>query len=249
MNIRIIKNDEPRIRRPKFRVDETLDLALNTHPLLASLNNSHFCGFISKPRGGKTSMIVGLLNTPVPDGFKGIFDRIYLIMGANSRQSIKGSFFDKKLHPDRIFDKLTIESLSSIYNQVEQDSQEGLKSLIILDDVQAQLKDAEVEKLLLHLVANRRHIRLNIWCALQNYITCPRQVRMLLTSMFLFNVSAKELQQINEEHLEMPKKDFHKITKLCFKNPHDFMYVSRDTHQIFCNWDEIIYDDEESDLE
>lgn len=243
MSITIIKNEKPKLNRPTFLVDTPLHQDLDKYDLIRTLNKSHFCAFISKPQGGKTSMIVSLLNSKPPDGFKGVFDRIYLVMGKNSRDSIKGSFFDTKLNPERIFDKLDYETLKSIDDTIQEDSSEGLRSLLILDDVQSQLKNPEVSKLLLHMSANRRHIKLNIWVALQNYITCPPQVRMLFTSMFLFNVSKKELENINEEHLELDKDTYKAIVKSCFKNPHDFMFVNTETHQYFCNWDEIVIDD------
>lgn len=243
MSLHIIKNPEPKIKRPTFLVDTKLDEDLDEHSLLSTLNKSHFCSFISKPQGGKTSMIVGLLNSKPPNGFKGIFDKIYLVMGKNSRDSIKGSFFDTKLNPERIFDELNFDNLNSIYENIKEDSTNGMRSLLILDDIQAQLKDPEVSKLLLHMSANRRHIKLNIWIALQNYITCPKQVRMLFTSIFLFNVSKKELENINEEHLELDKDIFKEVVKMCFKKPHDFMYINTELNKLYCNWDEIIIED------
>lgn len=243
MSIHIIKNLEPDMKRPTFLVDGKLHPDLDEYSLLSTLNKSHFCAFISKPQGGKTSMIVALLNSKPPNGFKGIFDRIYLVMGKNSRDSIKGSFFDTKLNPERIYDELNYENLSIIYENIQNDSSKGMRSLLILDDVQAQLKNPEVAKLLLHMSANRRHIKLNIWVALQNYITCPRQIRMLFTSIFLFHVSKKELNNINDEHLEIDKDIFNDVVKLCFKNPHDFMFVNTELHKLYCNWDEIVIDD------
>ena len=164
-------------------------------------------------------------------------------MGRNSRTSIKGSFFDKNIDDSQIFDELNIENLNEVYERVKEDAVEGYKSLIIFDDVQKQLKDKDVEKQLLHMTNNRRHLGLSLWLANQNYFALPKQVRFGLTDIFLFNVSKKELENINDEQLELPRELFHNVVKLCFKNPHDFMYINPNTQRIFTNWSEIIIED------
>jgi len=93
------------------------------------------------------------------------------------------------------------------------------------------------------MVNNRRHLGLSLWFANQNYFSLPKQVRFGLTDIFLFNVSKKELENINEEQLELPKDVFNDITKLCFKKDHDFMYINSNSGRVFCNWNEIILPD------
>jgi hypothetical protein len=239
--IHIKENKEPPLKKPTFLVDGKLDDKLDTYEITKLMNKSNFSLFCSKAGGGKTTMIVSLLNTP--NLFKKVYHTIYLFMGKNSRDSIKGSFFDKNIPEEQIYDELSIENLNDVYEKVKEDAKEGYKSLIIGDDIQKQLKDKDVEKQLLHMVNNRRHLGLSLWFANQNYFSLPKQVRFGLTDIFLFNVSKKELENINEEQLELPKEVFNDVTKLCFKKDHDFMYVNSNSGRIFCNWNEIILPD------
>jgi len=241
LKIIIKENKEPPLKKPVFLVDGKLDDKLDEYEITKLMNKSNFSLFCSKAGGGKTTMIVSLLNTS--NLFKKVYHTIYLFMGKNSRDSIKGSFFDKNIGDDQIYDELTIDNLNEVYEKVKEDANEGYKSLIVFDDVQKQLKDKDVEKQLLHMVNNRRHLGLSLWLANQNYFALPKQVRFGLTDIFLFNVSKKELENINDEQIELPKDTFNSIVKMCFKNPHDFMYINPNTQRIFCNWSEIIVEE------
>lgn len=238
MSITIKENKNPDLKKPVFLVDGKLDNKLDIYDITSLMNKSNFILFCSKAGGGKTSMIIGLLNTK--NLFKKVYHTIYLFMGQNSRDSIKGSFFDKNIPPEQIYDELTVENLNDVYEKIKEDAKEGYKSLIIFDDVQKQLKDKNVEKQLLHMVNNRRHLLLSMWMANQNYINMPKQVRFGLTDIFLFNVSKKELENINDEQLELPKDVFNNVIKYCFDKPHDFMYINTASGRIFSNWDELL---------
>lgn len=235
--ITIVKNKEPQLKRPTFLVDGKLDTKLDKYPLTALMNKSNFTLFLGRAGSGKTSMIISLLNTP--DLFKGIYHTIYLFMGANSRGSIKGSFFDNEIPPDQIFDEMNIDNLNNVYERIKQDAEEGYRSLIIADDVQKSLKENEVEKQLLHMVNNRRHLKLSIWCANQNYMALPKGVRMGLTDLFVWKVSKPEMENIFNEQVELHKDKFIKILALLFQKPHSFLYIHTETKQMFSNWDEI----------
>jgi hypothetical protein len=235
--ISIIKNKEPELKRPTFLVDGKLDNKLDKYPLTSLMNRSNFTLFLGRAGSGKTSMIVSLLDTPTL--FKGVYHTIYLFMGKNSRSSIKGSFFDEEIPPEQIFDEMNIENLNEIYERIKQDAEEGYKSLIIADDVQKSLKDTEVEKQLLHMVNNRRHLKLSIWCANQNYMALPRSVRMGLTDLFIWKVSKIEMENIFNEQIELHKDKFNRILALLYKKLHSFFYIHTETKQMFNNWDEI----------
>lgn len=235
--ITIVKNKEPALKRPTFLVDGKLDAKLDKYPLTSLMNKSNFTLFLGRAGSGKTSMIVSLLDTP--DLFKSVYHTIYLFMGANSRSSIKGSFFDNEIPPDQIFDEMNIENLNHVYERIKQDAEEGYRSLIIADDVQKSLKDHQVEKQLLHMVNNRRHLKLSIWCANQNYMALPKGVRMGLTDLFVWKVSKTEMENIFNEQIELHKDKFIRILGMLFKKPHSFFFIHTETKQMFSNWDEI----------
>ncbi len=239
--IEIIRNKAPKLKRPTFLVDGSLDNKLDDYEITKLMNRSNFCLFLGKAGSGKTSMIISLLNTK--ELFNKVYHTIYLFMGKNSRDSIKGSFFDKQIPEEQIFDELTIQTLDDVYERIKEDSEEGYKSLIIMDDVQKQLKDNEVQKQLLHIVNNRRHLKTSIWCANQNYIQLPRSIRMGLTDIFCWKVNKREMENIFNEQIEQHKDVFHDILKLVFKEPHDFFYINTNSQRMFSNWDEIKIDE------
>jgi GTPase SAR1 family protein len=239
--ISIQRNKAPPLKRPTFTVDGKLDDKLDEYEITKLLNRSNFTLFLGRAGSGKTSMIVSLLNTP--ELFKKVYHNVFLFMGKNSRDSIKGSFFDRKIAPDDIFDELTEDNLEVVYNTIMSDSEEGYRSLIIMDDVQKSLKDHEVQKMLLHIVNNRRHLKTSIWCANQNYINLPRSVRMGLTDMFVWKVNKREMENIFSEQIEQHKDKFQDVLKLLYKEPHDFFYLNTNSQRMFNNWDEIIIEE------
>ena len=123
--------------------------------------------------------------------------------------------------------------------QMEQDSKENFRSLIILDDVQKSLK-GDCEKLLLHIINNRRHNKICIWLCCQNYRTITMQVRLTLTDLFIFKVSKQELENIYEELTEIDKNKFSIITNNSYKSLGDFLYLNCLSQRLFNNWNEVI---------
>jgi predicted ATPase len=241
MSVSIIENIEPKLKRPTFLVDGKLDNKLDDYEVTKLMNKSNFTLFLGPAGSGKTSMIVSLLNTP--ELFRKVYHTIYLFMGKNSRDSIKGSFFDKQIPPEQIYDDLVEENLSEVYDKIRDDAEQGFLSLILLDDVQRQLKNKDVEKLLLHIINNRRHLKTSIWCANQNYINLPRPIRMGLTNIFCWKVKKREIENLLTEQIELSKDNFENVLKHCFKETHDFIFLDTISQRLFSNWDEIIIDE------
>ncbi len=167
--MRLIEHEHPKLKLPEFQVDTPLSKHLANDPLLKNMNRSFCTALISKAGGGKTSFMCGLLATPKK--LKKVFHRIYVWMPENSRGSMKKCIFDV-LPDDQKFNALTYESLAEVYTRLLEDSAEGKRSLLVFDDVQSALKDNEIQTNLLHLVANRRHLRCSMFLILQNYVKC-----------------------------------------------------------------------------
>ena len=201
------------------------------------MNKSHFALFLGKAGSGKSSLVISFLNSK--DAFKKCFHNIFLFCPSNSRSSIKDDFWENNLETEQIYDDLNIDNLIDAYSKIEIDSDNNFKSLIILDDVQKNLK-GDCEKLLLHIINNRRHNRICIWICCQNYKTIPLQVRLALTDLFIFKVGKGELENIYEELTEIDKNKFNIITNNAYKVDHSFLYLNCLSQRLFNNWDEIV---------
>ena len=236
-DITIKHYDAPKLKLPKFSVDNELDEKLNDYEITKLMNRSNFTVFLGKAGSGKSSLLISFLKTPIL--FKRVYSNILLFMPPNSRASIKDSFFDKYLPKEQIYDDVDINNLQESYDLAKSNATEGENTLIIFDDVQKYFK-GENEKLLLHMINNRRHARLSIWFAVQTYNSIPRQVRQGITDMFVFKISKIEMENIFSEQIEQHKELFIEILKLVFHKTHDFMYINTNTQRIFSNWNELL---------
>tara|TARA_R110000823_G_scaffold283907_2_gene402058 strand:- start:544 stop:1152 length:609 start_codon:yes stop_codon:yes gene_type:complete len=200
------------------------------------MNRSNFALFLGKAGSGKSTLLISLLQSP--SLFKKVYHNIILFCPPNSRASIKNDFW-AVLPEEQIYDELNYENLSEAYALAEENASQGFKTLIVLDDVQKYLK-GESEKLLLHMVNNRRHAGLSIWLACQTYKSIPMQVRMGLTSLFIFKVNKQEMKNIFDEMVEVSDDVFKEIVSIAYKEPHQFIFIDTNSQRIFLNWDEIL---------
>lgn len=242
MSITIKQNEAPDLKMPHFSVDGELHKKLNDFDVTRLMNKHNFCLFLGKPGSGKSSLAISLLQTKTM--FKGVFHNIFLFCPPNSRASIKNDFWNKNLPEEQIFDDLTLETLGAAYNMAQVDGQEGFQSLIVIDDMQSALKNMDIQKLLLHMVSNRRHAKLSIWLLCQSYFTIPKMVRNSLTNLFVFKVSKNDMTEIFKEQIEMDFDKFTHVLENSFKNAHDFLFIDSSTKRLFINWDEILHSEQ-----
>ena len=239
--ISIKTNEAPKLNKPTFYIDGKLHDKLDDYDITKLMNKHNFTLFLGRAGSGKSTLLISFLKSkPL---FKHIYHQIILFCPPNSRASINNDFWGEHLPEEDIYDELNIENLQEAYDIAMANRDEGLRTLIILDDVQKQLK-GECEKLLLHMVNNRRHASLSIWTSCQNYISIPRQVRQNLTDVFVFKVGKNEINNIFNEQVEVSQEVFQKILPLLFQKPHDFLYINSLTRRMFNNWDEILIQNE-----
>ena len=204
------------------------------------MNKHSFTLFLGRAGSGKSTLLISLLQSPKL--FKNVYHTIILFCPPNSRASIKNDFWSV-LPEEQIYDELNIETLTEAYQMAEANAAEGFRTLIVLDDVQKSLK-GEAEKLLLHMVNNRRHAGLSIWMACQTYKSIPRQVRQGLSSLFIFKIQKGEMATIFEEQVEISDNIYKAILDISYKKPHDFIFIDTNSQNIFVNWDKVIIEDE-----
>ena len=236
--MKIYKNKKPKLKLPTFTVDGELSKKLNAYETTTLMNKSIVSLFLGKAGSGKTSLMTSFLKTP--ELFYRVYHNIYLFMPPNSRASLKDNFFDKRIPEEQIYDTLDYENLDEVFNIIQSNADENYLSLIIFDDVQKYLKDNAIQKLLLNIINNRRHLKTSLFFCCQNYISIPRMIRQGLTDIFVFKINKTEMENIFLEQFEQYKDDFTKIMKLCYNEPHNFLYINTNSQRLFKNWDEII---------
>jgi len=160
-------HSKPKLKLPQFKVDKPLSKHLDDDALLKYMNKSFCCGLIGNAGSGKTSLMVGFLSTSKK--FKKVFPKIFVFMPNLSRSSMKNNVFDC-LPDDQLFEGVTFESLKQVYNVLLENANNGLRTLLVFDDVQSYLKNKEVDVNLLHIIANRRHLRCSMFIIAQNYV-------------------------------------------------------------------------------
>ena len=241
--MRLLIHNKPKLKMPEFKVDEPLSKHLEDDPLLSNMNKSFCCGLIGKAGSGKTSLMVSFLQTPKK--FKKVFNKIYVFMPNSSRNSMKNNIFDV-LPEDQLFEGVSYEILSEVYERLLESTEDNHKSLLVFDDVQSYLKNKEVEVNLLHIIANRRHLRCSFFIIAQNYNKIPKNIRQSFTDIFLFNVGKEEYINIYEENINLSKDDFSKVLteyrSIKKTESNSFIYI-HDKYKNFINWNEIIEDE------
>lgn len=242
MSIKIKINEKPEMNKPTFLCDTKLHNKLDNYDATSLINKSNFSLFLGKPGSGKTSLMVSMLNTP--SLFKRCFHKIYVFMPSHSRGSLKNNIFDQ-LPDNQLYDTLDLETINDVFDNIEENADEGKFSLIILDDVQQYLKDKYVAKRLLEIVANRRHLKTSVWLLAQTYKSIPRQIRQVLTNLFIFKINKAEMENIFNEQVELFKEHFQMVLHKAYRDPHDYLFVDTATQRVFKGFDEILLDDEE----
>ena len=245
--MRLLIHDKPKLKMPEFKVDEPLSKHLDD-PLLSNMNKSFCCGLIGKAGSGKTSLMVSFIQTP--NKLKKVFNKIYVFMPSSSRNSMKNNIFNV-LPEEQLFEGVNYEVLSDVYERLLDSTDKKHKSLLVFDDVQSYLKNKEVEVNLLHIIANRRHLRCSIFIVAQNYNKIPKNIRQSFTDLFLFNVGKEEYVNIFKENINLSKDDFLIVLKeyrnIKKNESNSFIYI-HDKDKVFINWNELVYEDDDDDI-
>ena len=236
--MKLQRNKQPKLNLPTFTVDGELSKKLNEYEITKLMNKSNVTLFLGKAGSGKTSLMVSFLNTP--GLFYKLFHSVFLFMPPNSRASLSDNFFNKKIPENQIYDSLDFENLDEVFNIIQANADENYLSLIIFDDVQKYLKDAAIQRLLLNIINNRRHLKTSLFFCCQNYNSIPRMIRQGLTDLFVFKINKIEMENIFLEHVEQYKEDFMNIMRNVYNEPHNFLYLNTNSQRLFKNWDEII---------
>ena len=240
--ITIKKNKKLDLKIPEFLSEDVLP-HLKTNPMMNNLNGYYFTAIIGKPGSGKTSFLISLLTGKKENKvFRKSFDHILLVMPTSSRESMKRNIF-KSHDEDKMYDELTYSTITSIHNKLLMSTKEKETTLLILDDVGASLKNAEIATILRKIIYNRRHLKVHIVIMIQSYLSMPKEVRKLFSNIVMFKPSKVEMENLMSECFEIKRDEALELMQYAFIDPHDYLFLNIDTQRMYKDYDEIIIEE------
>ena len=66
-----------------------------------------------------------------------------------------------------------------------------------------------------NIIFNRRHLKVHIVCLLQSFISCPKEIRKLVTNVFMFKPSKVEFENFASELFETKKRSSNRTNEFC----------------------------------
>ena len=231
MDIQEIEADK-RIKISKFNfscddIDETIP-----EPLPRALN---FYWIISGvPGSGKTSQILNLL-CKRGKMYNRKFDRIFLF--SPSLSTMKDNPFEE-LDDDQVYTELSGEIMENVLEAI---SDTGEKVLFIIDDCVNDLKKSpQLQRLMCKVLMNRRHLcgfggSVSVIMTTQVYNKIPAPIRKCANYISLYATKNKrELMNLFDEVITIPKEDFMNILNYTFKKKHDFLFLDTNKDSYIC---------------
>ena len=228
-----IKNSEIELRPPKFVCDKNFSNIRRPLPQQASFN----LYIIGVPGSGKSSLATNLICRE----YKKKYHFIYIIVPPRSLDSYSKNPFDC-LDPSQIYNSFDLETLEEIYELIQQNAQDKLRSLLYIDDCAASLKDGgkPLQNLFLELAYNRRHLRLAMITTSQRILCLPRQLRAVLSGVIVFKPGNKaESKIIQDEFFCLDNDEWRQLRQFCYKTKHDFIYHPLNTNEYYRNFNKL----------
>lgn len=229
--------DKPQVQKIDFICDGGIHPKLDKYDFSRTgLNKHSFTYIVGRPQSGKSNLTQNLFKNKKL--FRKCFHNIFYICPSSS--SLKDDIFNK-LPEDKRFMELNEETLTSILSRCEA-SEKDEKNMIVIDDCASSLKDGNLLKMFQRLVFNRRHIGggVSIMIISQNFNLLPLQLRRMINNLILFKPSFEEMNLINEQILNQPKKDVKKLMNFFFDEKFNFMMFNLDTGKYYKNFDPVI---------
>ena len=184
---------KPDLEKVKMSCDGVIHKKLLKYPMIEeAFSTSSFSVVCGRMGAGKTSVVTALIKGP----FRKCFETIYVFMPANSRASIENDIYGKHLPSEQLFDTLTLENITQVYEEVQEHSKEKWHSLIIIDDFQVSLKDPKIISVLQKIITKMRHLRCTIFLLQQNFQALAKPLRELVSNLITFNLGKSQLEKI-----------------------------------------------------
>jgi thymidine kinase len=239
--MRIEVLDKPNLKKVNMLVDDVIDPKLLKYPMVEDLfSRTSFNIICGKPGAGKTSIITNFVKTI----FKKAFEHILVFMPEGSRRSIENDIYGKQLPPGDLYDALTADNLEDVIEKLNESSEEGENTLLLIDDFQSALKDPDIQKRLQTIVTRMRHLRCSIFILQQNFQKLPKFLRELVTNVITFNIGKSQLNKLFEETVQLDKEKFQNLIDLAFKEKNDYIIINvNGNRNIYKGFDRIVFEE------
>ena len=221
--IHIQKLEKPDLKNVKMNCDGVIHDKLLKYPMIEEAFSTTSFNIVAGRMGqGKTSLLTALVKTV----FKKCFETIYLFMPSNSRSSIENDIFGQNLPGDQLFDTLSFDNISNVYERLQKDSEDDYHSLLIIDDFASQLKEKDIQQVLYKIITKMRHLRCTIFLLIQNYQALAKPLRELASNIIMFNLGKSQNLKIFDEAIQIKKDKYDAIIDTCFVDPHDWILIN-----------------------
>ncbi len=219
----------------------TRDLVMSPKiPTNCGLVNTPFTMIISgRPGSGKSHLVESVMRKQYRVGphKATCWDSIYIIAPESCQTSYKDSF-SEDCDEEKIFDELTYDNLAKVYEGAKETmslgegQRENFFSLLIIDDCASELRLKNIQRLLLRMLRNYRHLHLSIIICTQNYMAIQKDCRDNMRQLVQFNTTNQiEKERIRVEWCGMfDKYEFESFWSYLFdKEPYQFLMADRKT--------------------
>jgi len=199
---------------------------------------------VGRPGYGKTSLINSLV-CKSGKNFNRKFDRVYI--WSPSMITMEGEPYEM-IPEDQKFESATLENLEGVLDEIKDT---GDKVLFIMDDVICDMRGrgkADVENLLQKIFFNRRHLAgyggsVSIIATSQSYVKIDPKLRKTASHLIQYKPQKKEIENIFDDMITLPKKEWMDVLRYVYKKKHDFLFINlqdEDTKQLHKNFTRLI---------
>tara|TARA_R110000822_G_scaffold19997_1_gene64659 strand:- start:790 stop:1578 length:789 start_codon:yes stop_codon:yes gene_type:complete len=196
-------------------------------------NYSGFNFVICGPSGsGKTTALYSMMTKRKKNGvrqsYRKVFDKIYIVSPTMANNSMKSDPF-KDIPKKQVYRSITLDHLEELEGEIQSNREDGINSVIILDDVGSQLrKSAAIEKKLTQMVQNRRHDFTSYFFLIQKFKDLQTGIRNNMSHFLFYKPKTMpEREAIANELFPFKKNKFDELFTYVFENKdnYSFMFV------------------------
>lgn len=199
---------------------------------------------VGRPGYGKTSLINSLV-CKSGKCFNRKFDRVFI--WSPSMITMEGDPYEM-VPEEQKFEEATFENIQGVLDEIKGT---GEKILFIFDDVICSLRGkgkGDVENLIQKIFFNRRHLAgyggsVSIIATSQSYVKIDPKLRKTASQLIQYKPQKKEIENIFDDMITLPRKEFMDTLRFIYKKKHDFMFLDlqeQDTKQVHKNFTQLI---------